>query len=299
MYESLLTNALHSRLADLGEKYQYDCEALDSEEAADRLALHLSKLFERSLAHLEPKQRVAAGVSLTRRLVAQIIQDTGAAHLADQSPLETGQLLRAIGQRLPDGRMEEIVSPLLSLLDTTLLTNAPGEPRVGSQIVTEIESADRIEVVMAFIRMSGIAPMLEALKKHCAAGRLLSVLTTTYTGSTEAEALDTLTSVGAQVRVSYDESSTRLHANAWLFHRSSGFTTAYIGSSNLTHSAQVSGLEWNLRVSNARNSVVIDKMSAVFASYWNGGDFVSYAREEFLQRIQQSDDRIAGLIMSP
>lgn len=299
LYESLLTQSLNAQLAELGEKYQYDCDVLDSEEAADRLALHLSKLLERALAHLEPSMRVAAGVSLTRRLVAQIIQDTGAGHLADQSPLETGQVLRAIGERLPDGRMEEISSPLLSLLDTTLLTNAPGEPRIGSQIVTEIESADRIELVMAFIRMSGIAPMLEALKKHCAAGRSLSVLTTTYTGSTEADALDALTSVGGKVRVSYDESSTRLHAKAWLFHRSSGFTTAYIGSSNLTHSAQVSGLEWNLRVSNARNSVVINKMTAMFSSYWNGGDFVSYVREEFLQIIQQREVRGDGLMMSP
>ena len=50
--------------------------------------------------------------------------------------------------------------PLIPLLDTTLLTNAPGEPRVGAQILTEMESADRIDVVMAFIRRSGLAPMM-------------------------------------------------------------------------------------------------------------------------------------------
>ncbi|MEY2746229.1 MAG: hypothetical protein RL112_1271, partial [Planctomycetota bacterium] len=83
LYESLLTESLDSRLAELGDHYQYDCENLDGAEAADRLALHLSKLFERALASLEPEQRVAAGVGLTRRLVTQIVKDTGAGHLAD------------------------------------------------------------------------------------------------------------------------------------------------------------------------------------------------------------------------
>ena len=139
---------------------------------------------------------------------------------------------------------------------------------------------------MAFIRRSGIAPLLPALQAHCAAGRDLRVLTTTYTGSTEARALDELQECGADVRVSYDTTGTRLHAKAWLIHRQSGFSTAYIGSSNLTHSAQISGLEWNVRVSGARNPDVIDKVAAVFESYWHNPDFKPYDREEFRIRAE-------------
>ena len=42
---------------------------------------------------------------------------------------------------------------------------------MGNQVLAEIHSADRIDVVMAFIRRSGIAPMLDALRAHCQAGR--------------------------------------------------------------------------------------------------------------------------------
>src|SRR6185503_910478 len=101
-------------------------------------------------------------------------------------------VLRAIEFRLPGGVPENIHSPLIPLLDTALLTNAPGEPRVGSQVLAEVHSADRIDVVMAFIRKSGIAPLAEALRSHCSAGRSLRVLTTTYTNSTEGAALDLL-----------------------------------------------------------------------------------------------------------
>src|SRR5690606_21230586 len=102
---------------------------------------------------------------------------------------------------------------------------------------------------MAFIRRTGLRSRQDALRRHCAAGRPLRVLTTTYTQSTELEALRALAELGAEVRVSYDTTATRLHAKAWLFHRESGHSTAFIGSSNLTHSAQVSGLEWNVRAS--------------------------------------------------
>ncbi|MFT4540701.1 MAG: superfamily II DNA or RNA helicase [Planctomycetota bacterium] len=102
--------------------------------------------------------------------------------------------------------------------------------------------------------------------------------------STRAAALDQLVESGASVRVSYDNSSTRLHAKAWLFHRASGFSTAYIGSSNLTHSAQHSGLEWNVRASGARNGDVINKVAAVFESYWESGEFEPYDRATFLER---------------
>jgi HKD family nuclease len=95
-----------------------------------------------------------------------------------------------------------VSEPLIPLLDTALLTNSPGEPRVGHQLIAEIASADRIDFVMAFIRHSGIRPMLDSLRRHCEAGRQLRVLTTTYTGSTEADALDELQKIGAEIRVS-------------------------------------------------------------------------------------------------
>lgn len=132
---------------------------------------------------------------------------------------------------------------------------------------------------------------LGALRRHCADGRALRLLTTTYTGSTEQAALELLREAGAEIRVSYDTSTTRLHAKAWLFHPSSGFSTAYIGSSNLTHSAQVTGLEWNVRVSAARNRGVVDKVAAVFESYWESGDFVGYDPDQFARatRFARSD----------
>lgn len=284
LYETLLTAELAARLAELPSAFEARKEDLEPAEAPDRLALHLGRVLRRAVECLPEGGRTRAGIALARELVARIHDAVTAAGAQGEAPLERGELLRAVAARAPDGRVESIDAPHIPLLDTTLLTNAPGEPRVGRQLLAEIASADRVDVVMAFIRRSGVKPLLDALRRHCERGCTLRILTTTYTGSTEGSALDLLQGLGAQVRVSYDTSTSRLHAKAWLFHRESGFSTAYVGSSNLTHSAHVDGLEWNVRVSGARNPDVIDKIGAVFEAYWHNPDFEPYAREEFDRR---------------
>lgn len=217
-------------------------------DAPDRLALLVSRIVARVVETLDEESRPRDGAAIVRELVAQLHAAAPKAGVADLAPVAAAEVLQAVLTRRPDGTPEPIAAPLIPLLDTTLLTNAPGEPGVGRQVAAEIDSADRIDVLMAFVRRSGIRPLEDALRAHCAASRQLRVMTTVYTASTERSALDALVSLGAQVRVSYDTSTTRLHAKSWLFHRDSGFSTAYIGSSNLTHSAQVAGLEWNVRV---------------------------------------------------
>lgn len=280
LYEQLVTEALEAQLSELDARYKSLRGRLHGEEAADRIALHLGSLVRRLISGLDSRQRTSVGLELARQIV-HLLDSAGKGVDSTDAPSLAGDVLHAIAVLRPDGTPEHIQLPATPLLDTTLLTNAPGEPRIGYQLQSEVPSADRIDILMAFVRRSGIQPLLDLLRQHKDATRPLRLLTTTYTNSTELSALQALRDLGAEIRVSYDTSSTRLHAKAWLFHRSSGYSTAYIGSSNLTHSAQVTGLEWNVRVSGARNPDVIEKFSAVFDSYWNNEDFRSFDEAEF------------------
>jgi superfamily II DNA or RNA helicase/HKD family nuclease len=299
LYERLLTEGLKAQLAELGELFPMEHRALRTAEASDRIAWHLSRQIDRALIDVGDDARVEVGLAVARALLERL----GELVVVDplELPVDPATVLHAILRRRPDGSPDIIREPLIPLLDTTLLTNAPGEPNLWSQLGSEIESADAIDVVMAFIRRSGISPLIEALTRHCGAGSPLRILTTTYTGSTERRALDQLIELGADVRISYDLSTTRLHAKAWVFHRSSGFSTAYVGSSNLTRSAQVTGLEWNVRASAARNPDVVAKFGAVFESYWAGGDFEPYDPDQFDEAQRQAGRSDSGpqVILSP
>lgn len=285
LYEELISEALEEQLGSLPAGLVPLRAKLRRAEAGDRLALFLAGLVERAVDDLPENDRVRRGLALARALVKTLSAELGLQELNREAPVQEDSILQAILARRPDGSLESIDPPLIPLLDTTLLTNAPGEPRVGHQLLAEVVSADRIDVVMAFIRRSGIRPLVDALRRHCESGKRLRVLTTTYTGSTELEALQMLEGLGADVRVSYDTTGTRLHAKAWLFHRGGRLPTAYVGSSNLTHSAQVSGLEWNVRASGARNPDLVAKVAAVFEAYWESGDFVPFVASEFEKRV--------------
>lgn len=299
LYETLLTAALEKRLSDLlTAAISPDLRDLADAEAADRLSRHLSLIVTRAIEALPEQGRARAGAQLVSRLIDHLGDRSAAVDRDTDLPIDPAQVLSAIHRRRPDGSVEAIESPLTPLLDTTLLTNSRGEPAVGHELRAEIHSSDAIDVVMAFVRWSGIRPLLDSLRRHCREGKPLRIVTTTYTNSTELRALEELAALGADIKVSYDTASTRLHAKAWLFNRTSGYSTAYIGSSNLTHSAMVTGLEWNVRVSGVRNPDVLAKMSAVFESYWASGDFVPFDRDEFRQltEVEQAD---RSLLLSP
>lgn len=285
LYEALLTGALEKRLADLVvAAVSPDVRPLADAEAADRFSRHVAAVVARAIEAAPETERATVGLDIAEKLIELLSTLSRAVDQEDDVPLDPGRVLAAILRRQPDGSPEALETPLTPLLDTTLLTNSPGEPAVGHELRAEVHSSDSIDLVMAFVRWSGIRPLLNVLRRHCQSGKRLRIVTTTYTNSTELRALDELAALGAEIKVSYDTASTRLHAKAWLFHRGSGYSTAYIGSSNLTHSAMVSGLEWNVRVSGVRNPDVVAKMTAVFESYWASGDFVLFDREEFRQR---------------
>jgi superfamily II DNA or RNA helicase/HKD family nuclease len=251
------------------------------------LARHLEALARRALRSVEGNddQALRRQVELANA-IAQAILDQVPNVIGQEDLVSTSHdLLHAIVERsgLP-GPVRFPARPEIPLSSSALLVNGRDQPRIGNEVQRELASADRVDLLCAFVKWHGLRVLEPEIEQAVRRGAVLRVITTTYIGATERRALDRLVELGATVKVSYETRTTRLHAKAWLFHRETGYSTAYVGSSNLSKSALLDGLEWNVRLSAVEHGHLLDTFQATFEEYWEDPSFEPYDPADAAQR---------------
>jgi HKD family nuclease len=205
------------------------------------------------------------------------------------------QLLAVFGPAGPGATDREDVRPATPLSEAALLTNAHGEPNLGSELRAELDSCDEVDLLCAFVKWYGLRLLDSELSRLRNRRAPFRVITTTYMGSTDPSALDRLVrEFGAEVKVQYDAQRTRLHAKAWMFRRRTRFDTAYVGSSNLSRAALLDGVEWNVRLSRVSTPALLAKFEATFDTYWNDPSFEAYDPERDRDRLDDALAEAAG-----
>lgn len=286
VYEKLVTQRVRDELEQLEAMGWKPIDAEVSAESSPHvLARHIGDMVARRLNQLPADQQVPYANRILESLGDGPADNSG---IEPVSNIVEGprQLLALAEQEAPGAYA---IRPLTPLSETSLLTNSPDDLSLGSELRAELATADRVDLLCAFVKWYGIRVLEDSLRAAKERGVPIRVITTTYMGATDRHALDRLVrDFGATVKVNYEIRSTRLHAKAWLFRRKTGFDTAYVGSSNLSRAALLDGLEWNVRLSSVATPSVLDKFEATFDAYWNDTAFETYEPDLHGERLDEA-----------
>lgn len=296
---NLLPQGLYERLVSSDETREIDAmvtanrawvstpsTAQRREHLIDELAARLPELLDAVAGTTDGNtDQARAELKLIAHLLreARLKQDQDAAVVAPAEPLRMLHALHA-PNIIP-------IMPETGLRRPWIFTSARSDPSLLNELRAELANVDRVDILVSFITWSGVRKLLDVLT---AATTLdannrpqtsIRILTTTYIGATEVRAVDALAALpGVELRISLDGRRNRLHAKAWMFHRLSGFGTAFVGSANLSEAALIGGIEWTVKFTEARDAGLYQSACANFETLWNDGEFQSYDPNDASQR---------------
>jgi superfamily II DNA or RNA helicase/HKD family nuclease len=220
--------------------------------------------------------RLEAQIDLANQLLKVLQTPQSSKGIApDLVPADNPSVLRWVGAPVADRR-----EPATGLLSPWLFTAGRGSPDLLNELRAEMTSCDRLDILVSFIKVSGVRKIRDILDAVTACDgnghqrTTIRIITTTYTGATDFKAVEELARLpGCSVKVSLDPQRSRLHAKAWIFHRATGFSTAYVGSANLSHSAMMGGLEWTVKFAQRGQPGMFDRAAASFETLWEDDEF--------------------------
>jgi superfamily II DNA or RNA helicase len=281
LYDLLITEGLGAKLDQYAGEIQVVTDGA-ADFLVDALARQLARVVEDVSGDSidRPRRQLELVNALLVALRQRLGGESGMAESAEIVDLvsDPPRLLKAVqrDRQFP-------TPPALGLSAPWLFTAGKGSPSLLQEIRRELASADQVDILVSFITVSGVRKLRDVLQQITAlaangqAATRIRILTTTYTGATEARALEELARLpGCEVRVSLDGRRTRLHAKAWLFHRQTGFGSAYVGSANLSGAALTGGLEWTVKLTQREQESLFARAAAHFETLWEDNEFQRY-----------------------
>ncbi len=254
IYEQLITQLVEQNLDR--ESFHVGERLLESGEAATWLSRFLTRLIEIAMDSVpRGDARIHEQIALANTIVQWLSRHIKDDELISENLLDSqGKILTALFDKsnpisadLP--KYVESIMPITGLTQSELFCGSNVGVSLETEIKREIQSSDKIYWLVSFIKWTGIRIFKKELEDFARSGKQLKIITTSYMGATDAKAVEFLASLpNTEVKLSYNINRERLHAKSYLFMRNTGFHTGYIGSSNLSHSALTSGLEWNLKI---------------------------------------------------
>lgn len=275
VYEQIINRLFLLKLNKVdAERFYIGKKLISKDDAVHILSKYLQHLIEVAFIGTPEDQDVDKYIEFVNSVIRTLgkefnVDDTDLDLVDAQKSILTAVIDRTNCEYPDIEKHLRAITPVTSLSRSALFFGGRGPADMESELNKEILCADEICWVVSFIKTSGLNLLWNSLKKFTSDGKCLRIITTTYTGATDYDAIARLATLpNTEIKISYDGTQDRLHAKSYIFIRNSGFHTAYIGSSNLSSYALKDGKEWNFKATQFELPQVIENVRNSFESYW-------------------------------
>ena len=195
LYEQIINKALDAELAKTDKLSQ--TARIDEAEAAKVLAQYVAELVEKGLDNVKDNGGdLNKQVELVNRIVSTVVKETQEADFEELSVAERAEQLLALLERKNTIRAldekAEVIRPETSIAQSSLFTGAIHEPQMYTELKKEIVSCNRIDMLVSFIKWSGLRLIMDELTEFTQNGGTLRIITTSYMGATDVKAIEEL-----------------------------------------------------------------------------------------------------------
>ena len=184
LYEQIINHKLREELAIHEDDKLSQTAPIDEAEAPRVLADYIADVIEKRLETVRDSGGdISDQVELVNRIIDAAAFDEMDDDADELSVVDDAKQLLALFDKhnsiwaIDDGAKKSVTRPETSIAQSSLFTGAVHEPQMYTELKKEIISCDRIDMLVSFIKWSGLRLIIDELRTFTARGGKLRVIT--------------------------------------------------------------------------------------------------------------------------
>ena len=186
LYEQIINTKILEELDGINkENFIIDKENIDNEEAKVLLSQYVESVIRRSLNYIRDKEKekdykLLRQIEACNKIINILSEISNEGDIKKYKIDENGEMLTALYSRINNKRAltkEKAIRPVTPLSQSSLFTGASLEPNMLSELNKEILSCDSIDLLVSFVKWSGIRCLMDSLEEATQGGKKLRIIT--------------------------------------------------------------------------------------------------------------------------
>ncbi len=172
IYEQIINQKLKTELAALDPSFDIGIEPIDVEEARKLLSSYISLITRKALKFVrenqnDDKEALQKQIKTCNQIISMLSEELDEEEFNTLTIAEEGELLTHLYSKINSVKSiakAEVIRPVTPMSESSLFTGSHYEPNMMGELKKEILSSDSIDILVSFIKWSGLRCIIEELE---------------------------------------------------------------------------------------------------------------------------------------